>query len=58
MRAERSDQIFVDAAGQHHQRCIARLRIRDAQAGNKYALLAQRLQRAGQRDTTACTTAT
>src|ERR1700759_1841698 len=53
MRSQGSDEVFVDAPGEHHQRGIASLGVRDTQPGNEHALLAQRLQGAGQRYTAA-----
>ena len=47
-RAKRGDQAFVDLAGEDHQRHVARFGIGDAQAGDEFALVAQRLQRARQ----------
>ena len=47
-RAQSGDQALVHVAGKDHQRDVARLRVGDAQAVDELALLAQRLERAGQ----------
>ena len=47
-RAERGHEALVHFAGEHHQRNVAGFGIGDAQAVDEFALLAQRLEHAGQ----------
>ena len=52
-RAQCGHQSLVHFAGQYHERNVAGLCVSDAQAGDKLALLAQRLEHAGQLHTAA-----